>query len=510
MSSRVPSLVVVLLAAPCLADAPPRPLPVSAHNCYPTDSTSRARLVEALALGLDNIEIDLGWDAAKQRLIVGHDASPRPGIAYPDLEDYLVPALEEHWSHSRADRAPTVLTLDWKTDEPAAVARFREFLETHADWFSSAPKAAESPLTVRRLTVCFTGSDTAKDHYDALIPPGGTYRAFRDTVFGAGSAYREDVKAYAPDPATAYHRFFTFAWSHVERGGAPGAGSWTADEAARLAALIDLVHRQGYRARLYTLNGHTGPFLLSPYRLADDTSAQLRWRFATAAGADWIATDEYADAARVLNTPPRIVILGDSTVCDYPADSNVRGWGQFLGTGFRDGVTVRNLAVSGRSTTTFIAEGRLRKALAERADYALIQFGHNDSHGPDRPESTVADADFRDNLRTYIDAFRTAGTQPILVTPMHRRTFRDGRPTQELRPYAAAMESLGRELAVPVVDLHASSGALFERLGDDASADLSCAPNDRTHFSEKGARAMAGLVLDGLKEINGGLVRWIR
>src|SRR5262249_28752519 len=57
--------------------------------------------------------------------------------------------------------------------------------------------------------------------------------------------------------------------------------------------------------------------------------------------------------------PTRIVILGDSTVSDYPADSPLRGWGQVIGQGFTDEVTVRNLAVSGRSTKTFLAEGRL-------------------------------------------------------------------------------------------------------------------------------------------------------
>ena len=71
-----------------------RPLPISAHNCYAQDRTTNERLDEALALGIDNIEIDLGWDEAGQRLIVGHDARPRPGVAYPEFEASMVPALE--------------------------------------------------------------------------------------------------------------------------------------------------------------------------------------------------------------------------------------------------------------------------------------------------------------------------------------------------------------------------------------------------------------------------------
>src|SRR4051812_49068793 len=99
----------------------PKPLPVSAHNCYPENSTASDRLVEALALGIDNIEIDLGWDEAGRRLIVAHDAAPRVGIAYPEFESYLVPALEAHWRSRRTDGAPRLLTVDWKTDRPAAV-----------------------------------------------------------------------------------------------------------------------------------------------------------------------------------------------------------------------------------------------------------------------------------------------------------------------------------------------------------------------------------------------------
>lgn len=282
--------------------ARPRPLPVSAHNCYPTNSTRNDRVAEALALGMDNIEIDLGWDEAGKRLLVGHDASPRPGVAYPEFESYLVPALEAHWKNPRSDGAPTVLTVDWKTDEPEAVARFKAFLDAHPNWFSSAPKSAESPLTVRRLTVCLSGSDTAKDRYDALVPPGGEYRAFRDKVFGAG-VYLDNIADYAPTPATPYHRFLAFHWSNIERGGPPRAGEWTEAEAKRLADLMTLLHRQGFRARFYCLNGHTGP-LISSYRFRTDADAQIRWHAAAKAGADWVACDEYAELVGALSPKP--------------------------------------------------------------------------------------------------------------------------------------------------------------------------------------------------------------
>ena len=285
-------------------DAPERPLPIGAHNCYPVNRADNPRLVEALALGIDNIELDLGWDEANDRLIVGHDATPRPGVRYPAFEATLSPALEAHWkAHPPGPGVtPTVLTIDFKTDEPAAVRQFKSFLDAHPDWFSSAPKAADSPLTVRRLTVCLTGSEGAKDAYDALIPAGEPYRAFRDRVYGAGAKYEDAVDAYTPSPATAYHRFLTLHWSAIERGGPARAGDWSKVEAARLAALMQRAHELGYRVRFYCLNGHTG-FALSGYRFPDDASARVRWRAAARAGVDWVASDEYPEIVAALRAP---------------------------------------------------------------------------------------------------------------------------------------------------------------------------------------------------------------
>jgi hypothetical protein len=287
------------------ADSTPRPLPISAHNCYAENRIDNPRLTEALALGIDNIEIDLGWDDAAKQLIIGHDAKPRPGVAYPRIETSLIPAMESHLKVPRADGAPTVLTIDWKTGRPEAVQQFKELLDAHAEWFSSAPKAADSPLTTRRLTVCFSGSEAAKDAYDALIPVGGTYRAFRDRI--VSGRYEADVVAYIPGNSTAYLRFLAFHWGAIERGGPASAGEWTPAEMDRLSALMASAHRQGFRVRLYSLNGHTGPRGGS-YRFADDAAARVRWVAAAAAGVDWVAGDEYkemVDALRAIPTSAR-------------------------------------------------------------------------------------------------------------------------------------------------------------------------------------------------------------
>jgi hypothetical protein len=271
-------------------EAKSKPLPISAHNCYPVDDIGKNRLAEALALGIDNIEIDLGWDADKKRLIVSHDAAPKAGVDYPTFEDFIRPVLD---APARPDGAPTVLTLDWKTDRPEAVSKVKEFLDAHADRLTSAPKAEKSPLSVRRLTVCFTGDDKAKAAYDALIPGGGTYRAFADVVHRRDS-YRDDPTSYAKEPASAYHRFLTFDWSVVEAGGPPLARDWTKDEAARLEAIVKSAHAKGYRVRFYCLNAR-GPVLSINYRFRNPDDARARWNAAAAAGADWIASDDYRE-----------------------------------------------------------------------------------------------------------------------------------------------------------------------------------------------------------------------
>lgn len=208
-------------------------------------------------------------------------------------------------------------------------------------------------------------------------------------------------------------------------------------------------------------------------------------------------------------TSLRIALAGDSTVCNYPDTHACRGWGQYLGEAFKPGVAVLNYACSGRSTRTFIGEGRWRDLLAEKPDVVLIQFGHNDSHAPDRPESTDAATTYREFLRRYVDEARAAGAKPVLVTPMVRRTFAaDGTLNDALRPYAEAMKAVAAEKNAPLVDLHASSRELVLKQGPDGAKAFANASGDMTHFNEAGARAMAELVLRELFDAEPSLREW--
>lgn len=200
------------------------------------------------------------------------------------------------------------------------------------------------------------------------------------------------------------------------------------------------------------------------------------------------------------NKPFVIAIIGDSTVCNYPDEKVERGWGQYISEYFSEqSVRTVNLAASGRSTKTFIREGRWKKTLAEKPNLILIQFGHNDSHSKEKPESTDAQTDYRDYLRQYIKEAREIDAIPVLVTPMHRRTFdKKGQLVDILQPYADAMKEVGRESNTPVVDLHAKSRELYISLGPEKCPELSNSPTDFTHFGEQGAREMARLVMADL------------
>jgi len=216
------------------------------------------------------------------------------------------------------------------------------------------------------------------------------------------------------------------------------------------------------------------------------------------------------------NAPPKLALIGDSTVCKYPESGLMRGWGHMLPEFLADGVGVMNEARGGLSTKTFPRD-RWQAILSARPDYVLIQFGHNDSHARGLPESTDAKTDYKDNLRRFLSEARAAGVEPVLVTPPRRRLFLpNGTLTNELAPYAEAMKDVARETTTRLIDLHELSRRRYAELGEAGSAaftvnkvDQADRPgqDDRTHFTVTGAREMAALVAGELTVIDPSLTR---
>lgn len=245
-----------------------------------------------------------------------------------------------------------------------------------------------------------------------------------------------------------------------------------------------------------------------PTEGVDQIEVLLRWRGDGRYAGSRIG---FADVKLLAATVEVLVVaIGDSTVQDYPASDTKRGWGQILPDLLAPGVALRNLAAGGRSTSTFRSEGRWEAALALKPAVVLIQFGHNDSHEPDRPESTPPPV-FAENLRAYVREARAAGIVPILVTPPPRRHLAsDGAACPPLVPYAEAVRTVAADLDVPLIDLFAALAPRLQELGNEGSIALYCSEKDRSHFSVEGATFLAKTVADALRAQGGHLARLVR
>jgi len=180
----------------------------------------------------------------------------------------------------------------------------------------------------------------------------------------------------------------------------------------------------------------------------------------------------HAEEAR----PVRFILVGDSTM------AKTSGYGNALCERVIVADTCLNLARAGRSSASFRREGRwdeveglLRGGAAYRATYVLIQFGHNDQ--PGKPgHSTDLATEFPVNLAHYVREVKALGGVPVLVTPLTRRTFVDGKVDNNLRPWAEAVLNVAREAHVPVLDLNADSHAAVQAMGQDEADTLAVVP----------------------------------
>ncbi|WP_418027993.1 rhamnogalacturonan acetylesterase [Paenibacillus sp. JJ1722] len=213
----------------------------------------------------------------------------------------------------------------------------------------------------------------------------------------------------------------------------------------------------------------------------------------------------------------RLFLAGDSTVTDQDASGYpYTGWGQALPALFKHDVCVDNHAVSGRSSKSFVDEGRLGVILGEikAGDFLFIQFGHNDQK-PDPERATEPFTTYKEHLRLYIDGARSHGATPVLVTPVHRRYFsEDGTLSDTHGDYVTAVRELAEEANVPLIDLSARTQELYEQLGPEESKELfmwllpgeymnfSGGLEDNTHFHENGAVRIADMVVDAVKELD--------
>ena len=196
-----------------------------------------------------------------------------------------------------------------------------------------------------------------------------------------------------------------------------------------------------------------------------------------------------------------LYIAGDSTAAQKYADAAPEtGWGMALPFFLSKGTSVANHAVNGRSSKSFVDEGRLDVILGliKPGDLLLIQFAHNDEKSTDPTRYTEPWTTYQDYLRMYVEGARSKGARPVLATPVERRRFdADGNAVPTHGEYPAAMRALAEEERVALLDIEALSLALWQELGVEETKtyfNWTATEQDNTHFNPPGAIAVARLV----------------
>ena len=224
--------------------------------------------------------------------------------------------------------------------------------------------------------------------------------------------------------------------------------------------------------------------------------------------------------------PITIFLAGDSTMAQkLPEKRPETGWGEMLGEYFRVGkVIIDNRALNGRSTRTFISEGRWQAIVdaLRPGDYVFIQFGHNDE-SKEKTDRYTPPADYRTNLIKFVSEVRAKKATPVLLTPVMRRRFdKEGQLQDTHGEYPDIVRSVAAEYKVALIDMHRSSAAVLAKYGAEESRKLflQLKPGenlnypkgieDNTHFNPLGAKVMARLAADGIRELRLKLVRLMR
>ena len=226
-----------------------------------------------------------------------------------------------------------------------------------------------------------------------------------------------------------------------------------------------------------------------------------------------------AGPAEAAHRPRRrtIFVAGDSTAATYAtADVPRAGWGQALPVFLRPEIDVVNAALSGASSKSFADLGRLDLILAaiRPGDLLLVSFGHNDEKTEDPARYTEPWTTFQQYLSLYLDGARATGAHPVLVTPVERRRFTSaGVPYLSHGEYPDAVRALAADTDTPLIDLTASSFALWSSLGPEATKDYflwldagesvnyPTGAADNTHFQAHGAIEVARLVVSEGKRL---------
>jgi len=220
-------------------------------------------------------------------------------------------------------------------------------------------------------------------------------------------------------------------------------------------------------------------------------------------------------------------IIGDSTVRngDGTGKSQQWGWGSFMAPYFDTSkISVQNHAIGGRSSRTFITEGRWEKITAKlkKGDYVIMQFGHNDGGPLDdtaRARGTIRGIgedsvktynpirkvnetvySFGWYMRKYIRETKQAGAIPIVCSPIPRNDWKNGKVLRSTESYAKWAKEVALSEGALFIDLNDIVASKYESMGAEAVKPFF--PVDHTHTNLDGAKLNASIVMENLLQMD--------
>ncbi|GGB21414.1 rhamnogalacturonan acetylesterase [Puia dinghuensis] len=232
--------------------------------------------------------------------------------------------------------------------------------------------------------------------------------------------------------------------------------------------------------------------------------------------------------ALLQDSRPTVYIIGDSTVMNGKGrgDGSLWGWGSFLGQSFdTTKIAVRNYALGGRSSRTFITEGHWDKVLDQLkpGDYVIMQFGHNDGgplddtarargtiKGIGEDSANIYNPILKKNetvhtygwyMRKYVTDTKSKGATAIICSPIPRNIFKDGKVIRNSGDYGKWAQETATTTGAYFIDLNAIIADQYDQLGPDKVKDFF--PGDHTHTNEAGAKLNATSVVTGLRQLHG-------